>query len=98
MNENWVEMMAYAPLTKEESDTDYQKEEDFKGVAKEVSVEDTLILVGETEDYFGTDDEQAEEVEEVDDEYDDYETLPEIPAVTCSAEEVFTDIYSDEEY
>ena len=70
----------------------------LKGVAKEVSVEDTLILVGETEDYFGTDDEQAEEAEEVDDEYDDYETLPEIPAVTCSAEEVFTDIYSDEEY
>ena len=98
MNENWVEMMAYAPLTKEETDTDYQKEEDFKGDAREVSVDDTLILVGETEDYFGADDEQEEEIEEVADEYDDYETLPEIPADNCSAEEVFTDIYSDEEF
>ena len=98
MNENWVEMMAYAPLTKEETDTDYQKEEDFKDDARENSVDDTLMLVGETEDYFGADDEQEEEFEEVADEYDDYETLPEIPADNCSAEEVFTDIYSDEEY
>ena len=30
MNDNWIAMMVYAPLTKESVDTDYQKEEDFK--------------------------------------------------------------------
>ena len=101
MNDNWIAMMVYAPLTKESDDTDYQKEEEFKEEDVDAVVEETMVLVGESEDYFGAIDKKAEKFEEVIEAYDDYEALPEIPAEpvdTCSAEEVFIDIYSGEEY
>lgn len=104
MNEEWKEMMAYAPLIEEETDTDYQKTEDFTELDRKITNEDNGPMTFETEDYFGMDDqgdmdgqdEQEALVENVEDEdfmdceakYDDYQSMPEIP----------TDIYSGEEY
>ena len=101
MNENWTTMPVDAPLTRESVDTGYPKEENFKEMDHDAAIEDTMILVGELEDYFGEMEEQeeiTEEAEAIVDEYDDDEDSSEIPAETYSTEEVFTDIYSDEEY
>lgn len=90
MNENWKEMMAYAPLIEEEYNGDYQKEEDLGEVNSKVSkdeFEHTMPL--EFEDYFGEENEKAE-ADPMDNnaEYDDYLSVPEISS----------DIYSGEEY
>ena len=52
MNEDWIEMMAYAPLLEDEIDTDYQKAEDFMESEREVNESTELIMSCDTEDYF----------------------------------------------
>ena len=102
MNEEWKEMMAYAPLIEEEFDGDYQKTEDFTELDRKAATEENGPMTFETEDYFGADDQEIQEAQddqEISDdqdddfmdaeaEYDDYQSMPEIP----------TDIYSGEEY
>ena len=104
MNEDWNEMMAYAPLLEDEVETDYQKAEDFTESEVETAEEIELIMTCDTEAYLEATEisekvnADAEETwysnEEAEDEidggdiYDDYQSMPAVPA----------DIYSGEEY
>ena len=57
MNEDWREMMAYAPLPEKENDTDYEKVEGFTVLEqKTTGSEEDFILPLIAEDYLGTDD------------------------------------------
>lgn len=57
MNEEWKEMMSYAPLIEEEVDTDYQKVEDFTVLEKKaVGSQEDFILPVVAEDFFSADD------------------------------------------
>ena len=51
MNEDWNEMMAYAPLLEDEVETDYQKVEDFTESEVETAEEIELIMTCDTEAY-----------------------------------------------
>ena len=56
MNEEWREMMSYAPLIEEEVDTDYQKVEDFTVLEqKTVGSQEDFIMPMVAEDFFGAD-------------------------------------------
>ena len=57
MNEEWREMMSYAPLIEEEVETDYQKVEDFTVLEhKAAEAQGDFILPMAAEDFFGADD------------------------------------------
>lgn len=57
MNEEWREMMSYAPLIEEEVDTDYQKVEDFTVLEqKTAGSREDFILPMAAEEFFGADD------------------------------------------
>ena len=57
MNEDWREMMSYAPLPENEVDTDYEKVEDFTVLEqKAVGSQEDFILPLVAEDFFGADD------------------------------------------
>ena len=89
MNEDWNEMMAYAPLMEEEHDTDYQKEEDLSEAVQKTVVERFEHTVSmESEDYYGAVEEEFFACDGDDDGYDDYQSIPKVSA----------DIYSDTEY
>ena len=106
MNEDWKENMAYAPLTVEEVDTDYQKVEDFTELDRKAAEKEKTMLVG-IEDYFGGN--EASEVTvlvkdetevEIEDEEDDDDMMDGGEAYDDyeSMPEIPTDFYTDEEY
>ena len=105
MNEDWNEMMAYAPLLEDEVETDYQKVEDFTESEVETVEEIKLIMTCDTEAYLEATEisektvlcsaEEAwcsnEEAEDLADDIDMYDDYQSMP-------EVPADIYSCEEY
>ena len=79
MNEEWREMMAYAPLIEEEYNGDYQKEEDLGEVVKATSEEFEHTMPLESEDYHGAEEVAYESLIDDREAYEDYQTMPEIP-------------------
>ena len=77
MDEEWREMMAYAPQLEEEFDTDYHKTEDFTESEHKASEQTEKNVSCESEDYFGALEQDGFVCDG--DAYDDYQTLGEFP-------------------
>ena len=52
MNEDWNEMMAYAPLLEDEVDTDYQKVEELAESERKTTEESETVMPCDAEGYF----------------------------------------------
>jgi hypothetical protein len=76
MDEEWREMMAYAPHIEEEFDTDYSKAEDFTELEHKPGEEAEKTVSCESEDYFGVLEENDALVSDGG-AYDDYQLLSE---------------------
>lgn len=76
MNEDWEEMMSYAPqLPEEEFDGDYQDNAGFAELEQPIPAEETQRdLPYDTEDYFESQETSANF--DSDDAYDDYQSMP----------------------
>ena len=108
MNEDWNEMMAYAPLLEDEVDTDYQKAEDFTESELAMAEEPGLTMPCDTEDYFAATEsfemtvtcktEDARCANEEEEEFTDESYNAEAYDDYQTMPEIPVDIYSDEEY